>query len=162
MSAASDSEIQKQAFRFGDLAFTTLAGSAFGEVVSVFEVELEPGCLSGPLHVHDHEDGISYIVSGALTFQVGNDVLTLSTGSVVLLPRGIRHSFWNAGTAPARALDIVTPGGLENYYEALGRIADAADVIDQLPAMEARFGIHMDWGSIEVLTARYGLRMAAA
>jgi hypothetical protein len=78
------------------------------------------------------------------------------------MPRGVRHTFWNTGPAPARALDIVTPGGLENYYEELARIARASDVLDQLASMEARFGIHMDWESISTLTSQYDVRMAAS
>ena len=152
----------RRTFAFGDLAFRTLVPSAFSAAVSVFEVELAEGCLSGPLHVHDKEDGISYVLEGCLTFQVGNEISTASVGEVVGMPRGVRHTFWNAGPTPARALDIVTPGGLENYYEELARIAQASDVLDQLASMEARFGIHMDWESISTLTSQYDVRMAAS
>jgi quercetin dioxygenase-like cupin family protein len=152
----------RRTFGFGDLAFRTLVPSAFSAAVSVFEVELAEGCLSGPLHVHDKEDGISYVLEGCLTFQVGNEISTASVGEVVRMPRGVRHTFWNAGPAPASALDIVTPGGLENYYEELARIARASDVLDQLASMEARFGIHMDWESISTLTSQYDVRMAAS
>jgi quercetin dioxygenase-like cupin family protein len=149
-------------FAFGDLAFRTLVPSAFSAAVSVFEVELAPGCLSGPLHVHDKEDGISYVLEGQLTFQVGDEISLASAGEVVQMPRGVCHTFWNAGPAPARALDIVTPGGLENYYEELARIAQAPDAMDQLAWMEGQFGIHMDWESISALSTRYDLRMAAS
>ncbi len=151
----------KQAFTFGDLTFATLAPSAFSGAVSIFEVELGAGCLSGPLHVHDREDGIAYIVRGRLTFQVGDDLVHASAGEAVLLPRGVRHTFWNSSPDPAYALDIVTPGGLENYYARLGSLTPVS-AMDEMPALEADFGIHMDWDSIEVLTARYGLRLAAA
>ena len=147
-------------FTFGDLLFRTLVPKAFSGAVSVFEVDLAAGCLSGPLHVHDKEDGIAYVLEGRLTFQVGDTISAASAGDVVQLPRGVRHTFWNAGSVPARALDIVTPGGLENYYEALARIADAPDVMAQLASMEADFGIHMDWDSIAVLSARFGMRFA--
>ena len=157
MTSTSD-----DSFSFGDLAFRTLAPSAFAAAVSVFEVELGAGCLSGPLHVHDYEDGISYVLEGRLTFQVGDELFTASAGEVVLMPRGVRHTFWNPGPDSAKALDIVTPGGLENYYEAVARIADAPDVMDRLATMDERFGIHMDWDSITALTEGHGLRMIAA
>lgn len=151
-----------ESFTFGDLAFRTLVPSAFATAVSVFEVDLGAGCLSGPLHVHDKEDGVSYVLEGRLTFQVGDEISTASAGEVVQLPRGVRHTFWNAGPAPAKALDIVTPGGLEHYYEELAGIAEAPDVMDRLAAMEQQFGIHMDWDSISGLTSSFGLRMAAS
>lgn len=149
-------------FTFGDLAFRTRVSSDFSSAVSVFEVDLAAGCLSGPLHVHDKEDAISYVLEGCLTFQVGDEISAASAGDVVHLPRAVRHTFWNAGPAPARALDIVTPGGLENYYEELALIADAPDVMERLASMEERFGVHMEWESISVLAARHGVRMAAS
>lgn len=166
MTTASDMEPVPgpgpRSFAFGDLAFRTLVPSAFSSAVSLFEVDLAAGCLSGPLHVHDKEDGISYVLEGSLTFQVGDDISTASAGGVVPLPRGVRHTFWNEGHTPARALDVVIPGGLENYYEELASIAQAPDVMDRLASMEDRFGIHLDWDSISTLTSRYGLRMAAS
>lgn len=165
MTTASDRKTvpspAPRSFAFGDLAFRTLVPSAFSSAASLFEVDLAAGCLSGPLHVHDKEDGISYVLQGSLTFQVGDEISTAPAGEVVPLPRGVRHTFWNEGPTAAKALDLVTPGGLENYYEELARIAQAPDVMDRLASMEERFGIHMDWDSISTLTSRYGLRMAA-
>lgn len=148
-------------FRFGDLAFRTLVASAFAREVSLFEVHLGPGCLSGPLRVHELEDAVSYVLDGCLTFQVGDDVVEVGPGAAIELPRGVRHTFWNAGPDPASALDVVTPGGLEEYYELLGRLAEAPDVMEQLSSLEETFGIHMDWDSVAPLMERYGLRMAA-
>jgi uncharacterized cupin superfamily protein len=151
-----------QTFRFGDLAFRTVVASGFSSAVSLFEVELGPGCLSGPLHVHAYEDGISYVLEGELSFQVGDSLFRASPGERVALPRGVPHTFWNAGRDPARALDVVTPGGLEHYYEELAHVAGALDVMDRLAAMEERFGVTMDWDSVPELLERHGLRMAAS
>ena len=151
-----------QVFRFGDLAFRTVVPSAFSSAMSVFEVDLAPGCLSGPLHVHEHEDAISYVLEGELTFQIGDDEVRAATGESVELPRRVRHTFWNAGPGHARALDVVTPGGLENYYEELARVVDAPDVMDRIAAMEERFGVKMDWDSIPDLLAHHGVRIAAS
>lgn len=153
--------VTSEAVVFGDLAFRTLAPSVFSSAVSVFEVDLGPGCLSGPLHVHDKEDAISYVLDGELTFQVGEEITTARAGEIVLMPRGVQHTFWNAHVTRARALDIVTPGGLENYYEVVAGIADDADPPALLAAVERQFGIHMDWDSIAVLSERYGLRLTA-
>jgi quercetin dioxygenase-like cupin family protein len=97
-----------------------------------------PQRLAGPLHVHDYEDGISYVLDGALTFQVGSDVRETPAGESVALPRLVPHRFWNAGSEPARVLDVVTPGGLVRYYEELAGVVNAADAMNQVSAMEAR------------------------
>lgn len=159
-SAAKATE--DRTFRFGDLAFRTVLASEFDGAVSVFEVELGPGRLAGPLHVHDNEDAISYVLAGQLTFQVGGGVTEALAGESVALPRRVSHTFWNAGSEPARALDVVTPGGLENYYEELAGIVDTADAMDRVATMEARYGVRMDWDSIPELLARHGLEMAAS
>lgn len=150
------------AIRFGDLGFLTVVPSAFSSAVSLFEVDLAPGCLSGPLHVHKKEDALAYVLDGCMTFQVGGELCRVSAGESVALPRDVPHTFWNAGPTHARALDVVTPGGLEHYYEELALAAPAPDVMERIAAMEQNFGVKMDWDSVPDLLARHGLRMAAS
>lgn len=152
---------ESQACRFGDLAFTTVLAGAFAGGVSLFEVELAPGCLSGPLHVHDREDAVSYVLEGSLTFQVGEDIVNASAGAAVIQPRGVPHTFWNAGPTPARALDIATPGGLERFYQELASAAGGDNATpERLTSMEERYGVRMDWDSLPALLERHQLRFA--
>lgn len=152
---------ESRACRFGDLTFTTVLASEFAGALSCFEVELGPGCLSSPLHVHDREDAVSYVLEGSLTFQVGDELVTASAGAAVIEPRGVPHTFWNPGPTPARALDIATPGGLERLYEELAAAAagDAA-ASERLASMEERYGVRMDWESLPALLERHQLRFA--
>jgi quercetin dioxygenase-like cupin family protein len=150
-----------ESFRFGDLAFRTVIASPFAAAISLFEAELGPHSLSGPLHVHGAEDAVSYVLEGRLTFQVGDDVIEAPAGTAVIQPRGIRHTFWNASDSKARALDVVTPGGLEHFYEdAAAAVAGAPDALDRVASMQDRFGITMDWDSVPWLLDRYELRLA--
>jgi quercetin dioxygenase-like cupin family protein len=159
MSGNADAET----FRFGDLAFRTVLASPFAAAISLFEAELAPHCLSGPLHVHDREDAVSYVLEGCLTFQVGDDVIAAPAGSAVIQPRGVRHTFWNVGANTARALDVVTPGGLERFYEDVAAaVGGAPDALDRVASMQDRFGIRMDWESLPWLLERYALRPAAS
>jgi quercetin dioxygenase-like cupin family protein len=152
-----------ETFRFGDLAFRTVVASPFSAAISLFEAELGPQCLSGPLHVHDREDAVSYVLEGCLTFQVGDDVITAPAGSAVIQPRGVRHTFWNAGTSRARALDVVTPGGLERFYEDVAAaVVGEPDALERVASMQERFGIEMDWDSVPWLLEHYDLRLAAS
>ena len=42
-------------------------------------------------------------------------------GSFILIPRGTVHTFWNAGSTPARMPVIFSPPGMEEYLaEAIG------------------------------------------
>ena len=108
--------------------------------------EAQPRSVVTVAHVHDARSELTTAVLDV------SDLRRASEQAVVEKTVG----------GPARALDIVTPGGLENYYEELARIADAPDVFERVASMEERFGIHMDWDSIATLSLRYGLRMAAS
>lgn len=39
--------------------------------------------------------------------------------------RGIFHTFLNAGSVPARILEIIAPAGLEGYFEEVAQLAAA-------------------------------------
>ncbi len=152
-----------QTFQFGELAFRTVVPSAFGSAISLFEAELASRTLSGPLHIHEREDAVSYVLDGCLTFQVGNEVLAAPAGTAVIQPRGVQHTFWNASAKPARALDVVIPGGLERFYEDVAAtIAGQPDAGTRVAAMEQRSGIRMDWDSLPTLLERHSLRPAAS
>ena len=35
-------------------------------------------------------------------------------------PRGIPHTMWNAGTEPARLIEVYAPGGFELFFKDFG------------------------------------------
>ena len=71
----------------------------------------------GPMpHIHHREDESFYLLEGTLTVQVGGNTVAASAGDVAFLPRGIAHSFRNTGDVTAKALVLITPAGLENFF----------------------------------------------
>jgi hypothetical protein len=68
-----------------------------------------------PLHVHEHEDEACYVLEGEVTFFVGDDVISASTGSWVYLPRRIPHSL-RIDSSEARTLWLIVPGGFESFF----------------------------------------------
>src|SRR5436189_3275709 len=103
---------------FLGLRLTFLADSAdTGGAYSVMEATLRPGDEPPP-HVHAAEDEAYYIVDGFITFRCGKTVTDAGPGSFVFLPRGLLHTFaMRAG--PARALVIISPGGLDGAFREL-------------------------------------------
>jgi quercetin dioxygenase-like cupin family protein len=79
------------------------------------EMSVPPGG-GPPPHIHSREDESFRILDGTLTIQVGGDTITSSPGDLAFLPRGIVHSFKNTGDVTAKALVLITPAGLENYF----------------------------------------------
>ena len=77
-----------------------------------------PAHSSGPgLHVHTREDEAAYVVSGVMTFVVGDRRFEAGAGQLVWLPREVPHTFANLGDEPAWALGVTTPAGLEGMFE---------------------------------------------
>jgi mannose-6-phosphate isomerase-like protein (cupin superfamily) len=134
-------------------------GGAFG----LMEQPLEAGALAGPLHVHANEVGFFYVLEGTVGVQVGDGVVTATPGSVVGVPRGVRHTFWNPGAVGARVLEFFAPGGFERWFEDLAAFmgADPPD-IDGIVASAGRFGTDIDFESVPELIERHGLRFPGA
>lgn len=73
-----------------------------------------------PLHVHDDEDELFYVLEGEITLDGGQGEVTAGPGAFVHLPRGVAHGFRNLGPAPARMIVVTTPGGaLEGVFRGL-------------------------------------------
>jgi oxalate decarboxylase/phosphoglucose isomerase-like protein (cupin superfamily) len=51
-----------------------------------------------------------------MTFLIDGCEHVARAGSFVFVPRGVAHTFWNAGAAPARQLTVFTPAGIEDYF----------------------------------------------
>lgn len=62
-----------------------------------------------PLHSHDGDDEAWYVLEGTLGIRCGDEVLEVPAGAGVLVPRGVPHTFWNAGTDRLRYLILMTP-----------------------------------------------------
>ena len=101
-------------------ALLVMASGASGGKLSLVEHPLAPRALGSPMHTHSHEDEYSYILAGQIGAQVGEEVILAGPGDVIAKPSGIPHAFWNAGNEPARVLEIIAPGGFEDYFAALG------------------------------------------
>jgi quercetin dioxygenase-like cupin family protein len=148
--------------RFGGLGVRfMIEGAQSGGTFALVEHPIEPRALAAPMHTHAREDEYTYVLEGEIGVQVGDEVRVARPGDLVSKPRGVPHAFWNAGDKPARALEIISPAGFEQYF---------AEIAPFLPptrpgppderallAIQARYGLEMDLGSIPTLVKRHGL-----
>ena len=70
---------------------------------------MAPRALAAPLHRHSREDEYSYVLEGRLGALLGDEEVFGEVGDLVFKPRGQWHTFWNAGDAPARILEMISP-----------------------------------------------------
>jgi len=68
-----------------------------------------------PVHIHPASDETFYILDGEILLDLEGERRQLSTGGVVVIPRGVPHAFMV--TSPeARLLTIQTPGTGEAFF----------------------------------------------
>ena len=127
-------------------------GGAFGLV----EHDLPARQLGSPVHTHEVEDEYSYVLSGLLSAQLGDAVVHVDPGKVIAKPRGIPHAFWNAESEPVRFLELITPGGFEEYFFELAGPLNARDP-GAMGTIRARYRLTVKPESVPELLKRYGL-----
>lgn len=126
---------------------------------SLIEHTIPPHTLAAPMHVHEREDEFSFVLSGRMGAQIGDDVVEAGLGELVRKPRGVPHAFWNPGEEETRVLELISPGAFAQYFADLAPLLSAAGTRDiaALTAIRTRYALTMDLGSIESLTERHGL-----
>jgi quercetin dioxygenase-like cupin family protein len=131
------------------------AGGGF----SLVEHPIAPKSLAAPTHTHTHEDEYSYVLEGEAGIQIGDEVTVAKPRELVFKPRGVPHAFWNAGDAPARILEIISPAPFARYFEELEPLFGGPTGPDfpAIAALQARYGLTMDLDSIGMLVEREGL-----
>jgi mannose-6-phosphate isomerase-like protein (cupin superfamily) len=68
-----------------------------------------PGRPIAGLHLHRSDDEAWFVLTGRLGFQIDDERVEVAAGDSILVPRGTRHSYWNASSEPARYLLVMTP-----------------------------------------------------
>ena len=145
--------------RFGKALGTRrmLSATATGGAFGLVEHDLPASQLGSPVHTHEREDEYSYVLSGRLTAQVGDQVIDADRGELVVKPRGIPHAFWNAGTEPLRVLELICPGGFEEYFFELAAPFNARDQ-EAMDEVRERYRLDLRMETIPELLERYGLQ----
>jgi mannose-6-phosphate isomerase-like protein (cupin superfamily) len=74
-----------------------------------------------PAHVHTREDEAFFLLSGELTFLVGEEEVALGAGTFINVPRGTKHRFRNTSDQDAEMIFWFAPAGIEGLFAELGK-----------------------------------------
>ncbi|UFW85061.1 cupin domain-containing protein [Bradyrhizobium barranii] len=129
-------------------------GAQTGGRFSVVHHELPPRTLAAPLHRHHREDEYSYVLLGSLGALLGDDVVRAEQGAWVFKPRGQWHTFWNAADTPCGIIEVISPGGFEEYFREMRAIWP--NRTKAVPLLQ-KYELDMDFDSVPRLCARFGL-----
>ena len=80
-------------------------------------------------------------------------------GACLVKPRGIPHGMWNAAGVPAKVAEILSPGGLEGYFEALAPILAEHRTHPEYYQLANDYGITIQNDWIEDLERTYGVKL---
>lgn len=135
-----------------------LWGADTGGALSIVEHPFPVGALVPP-HMHTREDEYSIVTEGEIGFRSGDQEVVLGPGGYITKPRGELHAMWNAGTTPARMIEVISPAGFENFFRDVVDLVESNMVDETAGARLAeRYGLvfgEADW--LPDVIARYGL-----
>ena len=102
----------------GEAGTVTLkaVGEETGGRLTAYEFAMPPATAGPPLHLHRSWDEAFYVLAGTVTFLIDGRTSAVAAGGFVFVPRGVLHTFWNEGDAPARQLTVFAPAGIEHYF----------------------------------------------
>lgn len=132
-------------------------GAETGGLFSLVEHPIPPKTLAAPYHRHAREDEYSYVLEGRMGALLGDDVVYAEAGDLVYKPRNQWHTFWNAGDTPCEIIEVISPGGFEDFFREL---VTAWGNPEQMSALGAKYELDFDFESVPKLCERFGLTMS--
>ena len=135
-----------------------LWGHDTGGALSIVEHPFPVGALVPP-HLHTREDEYSIVTEGEIGFRSGEREVVLGPGGYITKPRGELHAMWNAGTSPARMIEVISPAGFEHFFRELAEmVASGPPLPSDVAPLADRYGLQFgqpDW--LPDLVSRYNL-----
>ena len=107
--------------------------AATGGVLTSNRSFMPAGTDGAPPHFHSGAAELFYVLDGGLDVLLGEELLTLATNDLLVVPAGTPHAFAPADGAAADVLFVYTPSKPRfDYYRLLERVytgaADAAEL----------------------------------
>ena len=100
-----------------------LDGRDTGGALSVVEHPFDVGSIVPP-HIHRLEDEFSIVLEGEIGFRSEDEEVVLGPGGYIVKPRNQVHAMWNAGSVPARMIEIISPAGFEDFIREFAGMTD--------------------------------------
>jgi quercetin dioxygenase-like cupin family protein len=121
----------------GRSAALKLLGRATGGSVMLFE-ETVPAGTTSTFHLHHESDEVAYVLSGEVTFKIGEEVTVGGPGTCAFMPRGVPHAWKNTGAEGGRVLFLYTPARAGGLLEEQQRADRSFAAMDEREAAELR------------------------
>jgi quercetin dioxygenase-like cupin family protein len=95
------------------------------------------------MHLHRDSDEIAYVLSGEITFKIGEEVAVGGPGTCAFMPRDVPHAWKSTGAETGRVLFLYTPGGAGKLFEELAGRPPVDPMSEEFGAIAERHGWEM-------------------
>jgi len=117
VSSGDDREGRKHQIGVSATTYKVVTSDTKGDLFVIEQANQRRG--GPPLHVHQGEDELFYVLEGEYLVQVGEQRFPLKAGDCVLGPRGVPHAWAYAGSTTGRLLLSYAPAGkMEAFFNA--------------------------------------------
>jgi mannose-6-phosphate isomerase-like protein (cupin superfamily) len=113
------------------------------DAYSLFEYAVPAETSGPPPHLHTREDESFICLSGRLDVVLGDQKYVIEAGDYLFLPRDVVHTFRNSADVEARVISVVSPAGLEAYYQTLAELPPGPKDLAVMQKIMAEFGIEL-------------------
>jgi mannose-6-phosphate isomerase-like protein (cupin superfamily) len=102
----------------GRFAALKLLGHETDGSIMLFEETIPAGTKS-LFHLHHDSDEVAWVLTGEITFRIGDEVTVGGPGTCAFLPRAVPHAWKNTGSETSRVVFLYTPARAGGYVEEL-------------------------------------------
>ena len=100
----------------GRAATLKLQNGETQESLMIFE-EVAPVGTVTPMHLHRDSDEVAYVLSGEITFKIGDAITVGGPGTCAFMPRDVPHAWKSTGAEPGKVLFLYAPGRAGKFFE---------------------------------------------
>jgi quercetin dioxygenase-like cupin family protein len=100
----------------GRASMLKLRGIETGGSVMMFEQTIPAGTKS-TFHLHHHSDEVAYVLSGEVTFKIGDEISVRGPGACAFMPRGVPHAWKSTAAEMGSVLFLYTPASAGRLIE---------------------------------------------
>jgi quercetin dioxygenase-like cupin family protein len=100
----------------GRSAALKLVGGETADSIMLFK-ETAPSGTETTFHLHRDSDEVAWVLSGEITFKIGDEVTVGGPGTCAFMPRGVPHAWKNTSAKTGRVLFLYTPAKAGGFFE---------------------------------------------
>ncbi|MFC9789297.1 cupin domain-containing protein [Rhodococcus sp. NPDC127528] len=111
--------------------------------LSSLEVQLGVGADGAAPHFHTRSSELFHVLDGELRVMAGDEIVTVTAGGSLVVPKLMPHAFGATPDSAARVLIVLTPGVQRfEYFRLLARIQAGEASVEELAPAQDKYDNH--------------------